>query len=69
MSGVSPVPMRPLASPSWGNLAQITASLRIAAIAVRKAKTRTDRSFALRRCDILLDRYNLVRQQDRVSPG
>lgn len=45
--------------------ARILASLRIQAAAVRAAKTRVDRKNALRRCDILLDRYNVARRRDR----
>jgi hypothetical protein len=40
--------------------ARILASLRIAAAAVKAAKTHVDRKNALRRCDILLDRLNVA---------
>lgn len=40
----------------------IVANLRIAAAAVRTAKTRGERLNALRRCDILLDRLNAARR-------
>lgn len=45
--------------------ARIVASLRIQAAAVRAAKTGVDRRNALRRCDILLDRYNTARRRGR----
>lgn len=43
--------------------ARIIASLRIQAAAVRASKTRGERLNALRRCDILLDRYNVARRR------
>jgi len=45
--------------------ARIMASLRIAAAAVKAAKTRADRARELRRCDILLDRLNTARRRGR----